>query len=1041
MRKNQLIAAATLLVLALGLGFFFWPRASHKASTEEGGKASSAALDARREARHKGTVNSAPAKVSGRVIDDDTQAGIAGATVSLTLRRIDGGLYGKAGQSAAPLVAVTDAKGHFEIADLPPGRYSLSATGRQYKPSYQDGILVEGGAHRDNIEFRLHRGGHILSGTVSDIGGGPVGFATVRARDFSEFSIGSLFRAPFSTTTDGDGKYELYLDDGSYRVDVFHADYRNADDNVPISGQDRVVDFILTPGSVIEGVVLRRSDDSPVAGAMVTSNSMGETGGFTVSGISFEGGAESDADGHFSLRGLGSGAFELRAVARNASSREPTIVELGIAESVSDVTVYVDAAYTVSGFVVNKKDDAIAESDVMVGAYNFSPGAVFAASAPSASDGYFEIHGVHPGDYTVGAAAEERQPNFFGESITVVDKDISDLIVTVDPGNTITGRVQPPQEAQLTLTVKMEEMGFSTIMQSVSAFMVSARSNAEGEFTLKGVGVGSFTVVAKADSGAEGKLPLEITGDVDGIVVNLEPRASASGIVVDERGNPVDGATVDFESLNPGEQASINMRGPGGGGGTLTGMDGRFVHKGLADGKYEVTISDGAQLAWASGSDEEKFEAKPVTVEKGQDLHDLRFVVETRDHQITGSVTGPDGAPLADAWVTAQLSRGKDDDIEVSDEDEGDGKKSRQRQRRWRQWGPPEPPVLTDENGLFTVSKLRAGNYDLSAEGLRGGAKGKKDNVPVDTQVSIAVDNLAALTGEVTHGGAPLKDYVVSVEGPNDRRVHVVRDDGVYRLPRLEAGEYAIKVSSELGSASAKATLKTGADTVANLKLANFGSITGTLLDATTGEPLVGIAAVATIGNDGAEWTENAIELMTGGGPRTDKEGKFRVGKLGAGDGQLYLFDPKAKGFSMIATKDFKLEPGQSLDLGTLQGVVPNRVAKDKRGTLGIFRTQVATHAASECADQDVGSSELGDQPQLWIIKLKEGGPAAEAGAKSCDRVVHVQGVDLQVGAQALEQLLTAEVEAGATVTVGVSRKSGETTLSIKAVPVQEPEP
>ena len=125
-----------------------------------------------------------------------------------------------------------------------------------------------------------------------------------------------------------------------------------------IGGSDRNSDFVLTPGSMIEGIVLRRSDDSPVEGALVTSNPAGQAGGFVMSGIAFQGGAQTDADGRFTLRGMGNGAFEVRAVAKHASSRQPTQVDLGIAESVSDLVVYVDDAFTLSGFVVNRDDEA-----------------------------------------------------------------------------------------------------------------------------------------------------------------------------------------------------------------------------------------------------------------------------------------------------------------------------------------------------------------------------------------------------------------------------------------------------------------------------------------------------------------------------------------------------------------------------------------------------------------------------------------------------------------------------------------------------------
>jgi hypothetical protein len=628
----------------------------------------------------------------------------------------------------------------------------------------------------------------------------------------------------------------------------------------------------------------------------------------------------------------------------------------------------------------------------------------------------------------VGAAAEERQPNFFGESITVVDKDLSDIIVSVDPGNTLVGRIEPPQEAQITMTVEVEDMGFSTMMQSAGAFLVNARSNKKGEFTLKGVGNGSYTIIAKADSGDEGELPVEVSGDASDLVVTLEGRATARGIVLDSRGNPVEGAQVEFEARAQRSRPNFNINGAGKQ--TLTGPDGRFVHVGLADGTFDVTVSDGGQLAWAGAAEKERFDAKLVNIENRQNPPELRLVVETRDHSLKGLVLGPDSTPLPDAWVTATWLNAEDAEKPESDEDQDSERKQR---RKWR-WTPPEAPVLTDESGRFTISKLRDGHYELVAEGLRGGAKGSLDRAKVDTQVTIRIESLGTLMGKVSKGGGPLGDYVILADGPNRRRVHVVRDDGSYKLPRLEPGEYKLKVSSTEGSATATATVKTGEDTIMNLKLANFGSVSGTLIEATSGEPLVGIAAVASVGGDGSEWAENAMELMMGAGPRTDKEGNFRVGKLSAGEGQLFLFDPKSKGFQMIAMESFTLQPGENKDLGKINGVLPNRVAKEERGTLGI-RTEVKSLADSVCEGEVDRSESIGDGEHLWITRLDEGGPAQQSGAEKCDRVTSVQGVDAQAGARTLEQLLEADVKIGTTVTVGVMRESGPTTLSITAAP------
>jgi hypothetical protein len=199
------------------------------------------------------------------------------------------------------------------------------------------------------------------------------------------------------------------------------------------------------------------------------------------------------------------------------------------------------------------------------------------------------------------------------------------------------------------------------------------------------------------------------------------------------------------------------------------------------------------------------------------------------------------------------------------------------------------------------------------------------------------------------------------------------------------------------------------------------------------------ISAVATMDRDESKFASNAIELMTGMGPSTSPKGEFRVGKLGAGEGVIYFMDPKAKGFNIIAQRSFKLSAGESLDLGEIHGARADSVPEDKRGTLGMETT-----IASVCplADEEEKAASAEDESageKLWIIMLVKDGPAESAGAKICDQVTIVNGMDGEViGAQALQQVLRMGLEAGQTSTVAVNRKSGPTTLSILIAPEED---
>lgn len=1023
MRKSNIFIAAGLIAL-VALGVWLWPSGSATKPDEDTvATPSSLTLEERREARRTGSVSNAPASISGTVVEQDSKRPIPGALISLSPRKIDGGMISQAGQSPAPVIARSDAKGHFRISGLRAGTFSVSASANGYRPQARDSIALEAGRDRSDLQFALATGGHQLRGVVSDIGGGAVSFAQVRATLISEFTISTLFRAPFTAITDEEGAYVLNLEDGRYQVSVFHEDYRREEQQVIIGGSDRNADFTLTPGSVIEGVVLRSSDDTPVADALVTVSPAGRGGGFVLSGIAFQGGAQTDAEGRFSLGGLGSGAFEIRAVAKHSSSRQPGQVELGIAESLSDVIVYVDDAYTLSGFVVDRDDESIAEPGVLVGAYNFSPGAVFAASTPSASDGYFEIHGVHPGTYTLGAAAEERPPTFFGETITVVDEDIGELLVKVKKGATLRGTISPPQVTQLHLRVSTESMGMSTMLQAAGSFMVNGKSNAEGEFELKGVSPGEYTIVARAEGGDKGTLEINVSESVDGLEISMQERASAEGIVVDANGQPVEGVTVNFKSDDAGPMAGMNMMRPAPT--TITGPDGRFVHVGLEDGGYGVIVRQSTQLAWAGKENEAAYAPEAIEVKNGTDIRGMRLAVVSRNESIRGSVVDADGAAVADAWVTAKYIP-----------DANSSASSR--------WSPGEAPVLTDDAGRFEVAKLRKGKYNLKAEGMRGGAKGKVDEATTGSDVTITLAALGSIAGSVVKGGNPVSDFIISASGTTRRRAHIVNDSGEFSLKRLEPGEYTIEVTSSDGAATATTTVKTGEESRASIKLAAFGSVSGILLDRETGEPMVGMSVAATTGESGSKWAENAMEMLQGKGPTTDEEGRFRVGKLGSGKGDVYFVDPNSKGFGMLAQQSFELAPGESKDLGEISGSLPDLTPPSKRDDepSGTFGMETESGKPSVCEGEDTADGLDEDSDHLWITSVTSGGPADQAGVKRCDRITGVDGLPAE--AAAIPKVIQSIVESppvGTPITLVLETASGAKTVTLSAIAADPEQP
>jgi protocatechuate 3,4-dioxygenase beta subunit len=1008
-------------------------------------------VDRKHKARAAGGVDLSPARALGRVTDRDGGAGIPGAVVLLTPKGLDQLSRAQSpGESARPLQARTDAGGHFTLPAVPAGRYSLSATALGWLPTTRTDVVLVAGKDNPGLDLVLGRGGHEVRGTVSDIGGGPVEDVLVRVTQTDDDTPFNFDRPALGVVSDEEGRFALQLADGHYAVTTFHPDYVDAEASLRVDGGPRSLAITLTPASSIEGRVLARASGQPVEGAIV-SRSGEESGAFLVQGLGDDQ-AVTDAEGRFRLRGLPSGVVRLQAVARGFATRQPVEVVLGVAEHVSEVELLVDQALTISGFVVSRGDEDRGLQGVLVGAFSFEPGRLYVAAGPSAADGYFEIFGVLPGGYTVGAIGEDALPNLLGASAQVRDQDVSDVLVVMDAGVHVRGHVSPPVPARVSVQIDGEGLSIGTMMQSMSNALVRARSDDEGGFDLHPVAEGSITLVAEADDGSRGELAVAVgQADLDGLVIELQPRASVRGRVTDAHGAPASGLEVAFhgKQAKPDGGFSMTFEGVSGRRSATTDEDGNFVANGLDAGDYEVSVSAarGPTLEWAEPAEP----AEPrrpivVTVSEGERREGLALAVEARDGVIGGVVLGADGEPVADAWVTAvrndsarewvaERSGNHGGDEAEAEDDEG-AQAREDGLRQWEMMGFSESPVLTDELGRFEVTGLRSGVYRLRAEAHKDGARGSIDEVRPGADVRISLRPLAGLAGLVRRSGAPVREYTVSVQGPSSRQQQVHAPDGRFTIGRLDAGDYEVVVRCGEGTAKAEVEITEGDTTSVTLDIGGWGSLNGLVVDAGTGDPIPGLSI--TVLGDGGPSTGSVMGMFTGVGPKTDADGRFTVGEVPPGEGQIMFFDRDAAGMGgMVAQADYEVEAEGEEDLGTITGVAPSYIRPDERGELGM-QVKVATYAKrprAPAAEDDEEQAAFDQTERLWVSHVTPSGPAAMAGLVPGDEVLTVDGSGVVgIGASNAATLLSPRhVRVGDAVALEIDHVGSRNTVTITA--------
>lgn len=978
---KKLIAAIVVVVGVIVAWLAFHHRESRSATA-------TTTAERRTSAQHPSERATAavPASLAGRVTKQAGGGGIAGAVVALT----EGGLSNEITPGHPPIIVVADATGAWVAPKVPPGGYVITATAVGFLPGQTTKTWVASGEQKTGVVIALAAGGTLVHGTVTDIGGGPVQDAKISLHLADRFDWD---RSDFVAMTGRDGKYELSLPDGNYNAAAKHDDYTEKDADFEVRGKPVTQDFVLTPGASVRGVVIARDTGKPVPFALVHAGA--QHGRFDNGGMP---NATTDAEGNFTVKSLGAGVIAISAFARGYATVAPVTVEVGIGEQVDNVRVVVDRAFTISGTTV-KKGTKTGVAGVHLGVFSMQGGQVVGPD-PSDDQGRWEIYGVKPGSFMIFAFGEAAVPNI-GKQVQVVDKDVSGVEIELETGVTIAGRVNPPQEA--TISVELAgEVGLTNLFEAVKTLMVHGTSDAQsGAFTLHNVPAGALKLVARATAGPTGKLPIIVTEvDQRDVVVELEVRAAIAGKVVDTAGAPVVGASVAAQRTDEHKDSQINFGDRGNH--VTSGADGGFKIVGLEAGTYQLSArgeSDGFDDEILTPEKKKQREKSAITIANGDTKTGVVLTVPAHDGVIRGVVVGADRQPVADSWVTAKHIPDKAP-VEKGKEHDSDNE--------WRDdstyWSASEP-VLTGADGKFTISKLRAGDYLVVADGPRGSSRAEKKAKPGDS-ITIELAPLGTLTGKVTMNGNPVVGYTITCKGPaGEADRSSMAADGAYSLEHLAPGAYSCTAQSEAGTGTGKIDVSASATTL-DIPLAPFASLTGTVVSMFDKTPVAGVFVIA--GRDGDQ--SAMMDILAGTAPKTDASGRFTIKKVQPGAGAAMVMADQ--GFQPLATKPYTATAGVT-DIGALE-IVPPR--KGDAGTFGMVTTW----------ENDV----------LTITQVKPGGPAAAQGLAPGDVIASLSGRPIKDlgGAQVQQYLSSGSIGVGTLVQLGIERAGQKLNVAITSV-------
>jgi protocatechuate 3,4-dioxygenase beta subunit len=509
-----------------------------------------------------------------------------------------------------------DANGAFAFVALPAGRYNLSASkpghvtvtyGQRRPGAGRPGTPIQlADGQKLQVNLQIPRGG-VITGAVLDENGEAIPGTPVRALRYVMQSGQRGLQQGGSGSTDDRGIYRIYgLQPGEY---IVAANPRNSATGTQI---DRLRVELQAMESRLEAVA--------------------RTGG---GGI-----------GDFSPNELAT----IRAVVQSKmeAAEDPTgyapvyypgttqpgsaaTVNVGVGEEKVgvDFQLQLVPVARVEGVVVNSNGPAPRNVQVSLISTGHAVPGVGSSSSRADANGRFRFSNIAPGQYMLvargtlnegrGGRGETPVPAAAGRAAAVqaranaerlwamlevgVDgRDLENLVLTLQPGMTISGRVAfegtSTVPADLTrLRVSAAPADVSGVMREIAA-SVQGRVDANGRFTLAGIVPGRYRITA---SGAQGwthassmvsgqetlDFPLEVKAsqNVSGVMVTFtDQQAELTGTITNDQGQPAPDYTIilyaaDREFWSPGSRRIFSQR---------PGTDGRFTFRNMPAGDYKI---------------------------------------------------------------------------------------------------------------------------------------------------------------------------------------------------------------------------------------------------------------------------------------------------------------------------------------------------------------------------------------------------------------------------------------------------------------------
>lgn len=646
-------------------------------------------------------------------------------------------------RAAFALAADTDDAGAFDLSGLDGGPFTLLASA----PGHASAKLLDLVPSAGLVRVTLHSASTV-TGRVLDERQRPIRGATVAVA--RSLGPGALDESG-DTVTDARGAYELSdVASGGHALVMQVAATGFATRRVTMPplrpGEARVQPIALESAADLRVRVVD-AEGRPLPGALV------EVYGLCDGALL--GGRTTDAEGRTRVEGC-SLTRSYRVMAKAPGHCIGTVAE---ADASRVVEVRLEPSYSLRGWIVNEAGLPQAGT-VRARRDNDREVVIDEREVAADATGAFRFDDLPPGPVTLVVDAPDHATADVGP--LVVGRDMKEVSVRLERGVTWTGRLVDAAGAPISgARVRNPEMTRAT-GRARGGRGPCAVSDARGAFEIPRVPAGAAGVIVEREGAAPAFLRVTETAapsptrDVG--VLRLDGTAALRGVVLDGRGQPIEGAAVSLAGGLTVDAAAPAAR---------TSADGSFLIAGVSPGRYALDVVDPAASAMAGGFRRKTLEVELVNGEVRDVVVDARS-----DARVRGRLRVSGAAPASPTEVALCWSDGSGREVSAAE---------------------------VDLDGGFELTAPRAGTYSLEVRSLDGpvfrgaGLVTLRERETRETTIELGQ---SVISGRVVSkaGGEPVASARIEIETEQGARWPIVANaDGTFRVGGLPQGTVRVR--------------------------------------------------------------------------------------------------------------------------------------------------------------------------------------------------------------------------------------------------------